>query len=79
MLILDKSSALDRMIWTAGRHAVMVPEQFSSAGAPPSAVLAPTTADLAPWRWREAEPALDRGPRRLSSALELRAAEKRTA
>ena len=76
MLILDLSRALDRMIWTAGRHAVVVPEPFSSAGAPPTAPV-PTSLDEPPWVWREASPAVDRDPRRLASAVELGTAARR--
>jgi len=73
MLILDRSRALDRMIWTAGRHTVVVPEPFSSTIT--DAVSKP--ADDAPWHWSNEPSILQRGPRRLSSTVELREVAKR--
>jgi hypothetical protein len=70
MLILDRSRALDRMIWTASRDALVVPEPFSTASMMTTAAPRIPVGDA---RWRDNPPAFDHGPRRLSSTLELRA------
>ncbi len=53
MLILDKSRALDRMIWASGRHAVIVPDEFTHFHNVPGVVPGRSPDDLA-WRWRAA-------------------------
>ena len=53
MLILDKDRALDRMIWLSGRHALVVPEEFTHEHAPSAAAVAPPAPDHT-WRWRAA-------------------------
>lgn len=74
MLILDRSRALDRLIWTAGRYTLVVPDPFSTTSTI-TTVTPPTLAGDP--RWRDDPLALDRGPHRLSSTLELRALVKR--
>lgn len=72
MLILDRSRVLDRMIWTAARHAVVVPEPFSASTTPPAA-------DEVLSQRRNTMPAPDHERRQLSSAIELRPAARRAA
>jgi len=64
------------MIWSAGRHAVVVPEPFSSASSravnPEPA--APAEAD---WGSQSDAPVLERGPRRLATAVDLREVMRR--
>ncbi len=53
MLILDKDRALDRMIWLSGRHALVVPEEFSHDHAVAAEAVAPSASDAA-WHWSDA-------------------------
>jgi hypothetical protein len=69
MLILDKDRALDRMIWASGRHAVVVPEQFTHERAPAAVAAAATTGDHA-WRWSDAAAAPTALPPRQKATFE---------